>query len=155
MLLFAGRASREALPQPEGMYEALESFNHREFSLRPPAGSRHRSLGLLRFIVLTGLAYVGLGLALDARYRGFPTCFYLLPVLALLLLALLGRGSRRLPLRGMPEETLLAGLAGACAVVSVLREGVMNGPALGFAGLCLVCAGVLLWPGDRRTGQHE
>jgi exo-beta-1,3-glucanase (GH17 family) len=155
LLLFAGKDARQALPQPAGIYEALESFNHRAFTLRPPEGSRHRTLGLLRVVVLAGLAYVGMGLALDPRYRGFPTCLYLLPVLALLLLALLGRGSRRLPLRGMPEETLLAGLAGACALVSVAREGWLNSSALGFAALCVVCAAVLLWPGDRRSDQHQ
>ncbi len=153
-LLFSGAKSRDSLPQPEGVYAAFRSLDHRELRLQPPAGSRHRTLGLLRFIVLAGLAYVAVGLALDPRYRGFPTCLYVLPVLALMLLAMFGRGPRRLRPREMAEETLMAALIGSGAVISLLREGLVNSPASGLAGLCVVCAAILLWPG-RRTSQDQ
>jgi glucan 1,3-beta-glucosidase len=144
-LLLSGSASRDRLPQPRGIHAILR---------RSPADGRHFGLGLLRFVVMAGLAYVALGLALDPRYRGFPTCLYLLPVIALSMLALLGTKPRRLSFRDMAEETLFAAMIGAGAIISVMNEGFENRSCLGLAALCVGFSLVLLWPG-RRAGQHQ
>jgi glucan 1,3-beta-glucosidase len=155
LLAFAGRRSREQLPAPESIFETLDSLDHREFSARPAEHGRIRSLGVLRFVLLLGFAYVCLGLAVDARYRGFPTCLYVLPVMALSLLSLFDRGGRRLQFRLMPEETALAGLAGACALLIALREGWHNPSALGLSGLALAFALSLLIPAGRLPRDHQ
>jgi glucan 1,3-beta-glucosidase len=155
LLAFAGRKSREQLPAPESIFETLDSLDHREFSARPAEHGRIRTLGVLRFVLLLGFAYVGLGLAVDARYRGFPTCLYVLPIMALSLLSLFDRRGRRLQFRLMPEETALAGLAGVCAVLIAFREGWHNPSALGLAGLALAFALSLLIPAGRLARDHE
>jgi glucan 1,3-beta-glucosidase len=155
VLSFSGRKSLERLPAPESIFETLDSLDHREFRARPAAHGRIRTLGVLRFVLLLGFAYVCLGLAVDARYRGFPTCLYVLPVMALSLLSLFDRGGRALQFRLMPEETALAMLAGGCSVVIALREGWHNPSALGLAGLGLTFACSLLIPAGRRARNHE
>jgi exo-beta-1,3-glucanase (GH17 family) len=155
LLAFAGATSRQRLPAPESIHEALSRLDRRELRPRPTADGRSALLGLLRFALLLGLAYVCLGLAVDPRYRGFPTCLYAMPVLALLLLGLLDREARRLRFAQMPEETMLAALSGLCAIVIVLREGLYNPSALGLAGLALVFAGGLLLPAGHFAREHE
>ena len=155
LIAFAGARSRRRLPAPESICETLSRFNRREFWTRPAPAGRSGVLGVLRFVLLLGFAYVCLGLALDPRYRGFPTCLYALPVVALLLLALLDRSARRLRFQQMPEETMLAALTGLCAILIVLREGLANAPALGLAGLGLAFAVGLLLPAGQFASDHE
>jgi exo-beta-1,3-glucanase (GH17 family) len=141
------------LPQPAGAVEALRGLDQRQ--LRPQPIDRHRGLGLLRFALLLGFAFIELGLALDPRYRGFPTCLYAMPVMALLLLTVLDRDAQPRRLREMPEETLLAALVGVGALISVVREGLLNGPALVLAALGLACSLGLLWPPHRLARKHQ
>jgi glucan 1,3-beta-glucosidase len=155
VLAFAGRDSRGRLPAPESIFETLDSLDHRDFSARPATHGRIRTLGVLRFVLLLGFAFVCLGLAVDARYRGFPTCLYLLPVMALSLLSLFDRRGRALQFSLMPEETALAALAGFCAVVIAVREGLYNPQALGLAGLALAFACSLLVPAGRLPREHQ
>ncbi len=158
LLAFAGRDVQRRLPAPASIFEILGSFDHRGH--QPIEGGRSLVLGVLRFALLLGLAYVCLGLAIDARYRGFPSSLYALPILALSLLSVLDRNAHRLRFRQMPEETLLAALAGACAVVIALREGPHNLPALALSGLAIALSGSLLLPGrrfardDQQAQQH-
>jgi len=155
VLAFSGATSRGRLPAPESIHECLSRFDRRELRARPADAGRSGVLGLLRFVLLLGFAYVCLGLAVDPRYRGFPTCLYAMPVLALLLLGLLDREARRLRFAQMPEETMLAALCGGCALVVVLREGLHNPPALGLAGLALVFAGGLMLPAGRLARDYQ
>lgn len=155
VLAFSGATSRRRLPAPESIYEALSRFDRRELAARPADAGRSGMLGLLRFVLLVGFAYVCLGLAVDPRYRGFPTCLYAMPVLALLLLGLLDRQARRLRFAQMPEETMLAALCGGCAVVIVIREGLHNPAGLGLAGLALVFVGGLMLPAGHFARDHQ
>ena len=158
LLAFAGRPAQRALPAPASIFEILGSFDHR--GRQPIEGGRSLALGLLRILLLLGLAYVCLGLAIDARYRGFPSSLYALPILALSLLSLLDRNAPRLRFRQMPEETLLAVLAGGGAAVIALREGLHNLPALGLGALAIALSASLLLPGrrfardDQQAQQH-
>ena len=155
LLALSGRRSRLKLPAPESIFETLGSFDHRELNPRPANPGRSRSLGVLRFALLLGFAYVCLGLAVDSRYRGFPTCLYVMPVIAISLLSLLDRSGRTLRFYLMPEETLLAALAGLCSVVIAINEGPANLPALGLAGLALAFACSLLIPASRLARDDQ
>ncbi|MDO5056971.1 MAG: hypothetical protein Q4E06_06530 [Lautropia sp.] len=94
-------------------------------------------LGICRTILLFGGALMALLLVFDARYRGFPTVLYVLPVFALLLARLQG-----LRLAGAVEERLLAGICLLGAIGFALIEGFANGESLRFAATLVVMAGL-------------
>lgn len=155
VLAFASTRYRDLLPTPASIITAVGSLDRRQGPLRPPDDGSSRGLGVLRFVLLVGFAYVCLGLAVDARYRGFPTCLYALPILGLALLALVDRGRRALRYAQMPEETVLAGLSGLCALVIVVKEGPLNHPALALCALALVLAASVLIPAGRLARQQQ
>ena len=94
-------------------------------------------LGICRSILLFGGALMALLLVFDARYRGFPTVLYMLPVLALLLARLTG-----LRLAGGVEERLLAAVCLFGAIGFALIEGLANGESLRFAATLVLMAGL-------------
>lgn len=67
-----------------------------------------RLLGALRFMVMSGVAYVCLGLAFDGRGRDFPVSLFALPVIAL---ALRDAVSQHAPQMELEREELLLGVA--------------------------------------------
>jgi len=141
------------VPRPAGIGTSLRSFDRRGLP-EPPAGA-NPVLGLLRLIVLIGLSYVCLGLALDARYRGFPISLYLLPLSTLIVLQLEQRPGWRIGRQQMPEEWVLTLLCGLSAVVFAVREGLSNQPALLLAGLVLSFVASQLWLPNRGASQDQ
>jgi glucan 1,3-beta-glucosidase len=141
------------LAKPASLGTSLRGFNRRGLP-EPPTGTSP-VLGLLRLIVLLGLSYVCLGLAIDARYRGFPTSLYVLPLATLTALRLEQRPGWRIGRQQMPEEWLLTLLCGLSAMVFAIREGLNNPPALLLGGLVLCFAASQLWPRNRSASQDQ
>jgi glucan 1,3-beta-glucosidase len=141
------------LPKPANIGTSLRGFDRRGVP-EPPAGA-NPVLGLLRLIVLIGLSYVCLGLAIDARYRGFPISLYVLPLATLTVLQLERRPGWHIGRQQMPEEWLLTLLCGLSALVFAIREGLNNQPALLLAGLVLCFAVSQLGLRNRGPGQDQ
>jgi glucan 1,3-beta-glucosidase len=141
------------LPKPANIGTSLRGFDRRGVP-EPPAGA-NPVLGLLRLIVLIGLSYVCLGLAIDARYRGFPISLYVLPLATLTVLQLERRPGWHIGRHQMPEEWLLTLLCGLSALVFAIREGLNNQPALLLAGLVLCFAVSQLGLRNRGPGQDQ
>ena len=153
LLLVSGLSAQGELPKPASLGTSLLGFDRRGLP-KPPAGA-NPVLGLLRLIVLIGLSYVCLGLAIDARYRGFPISLYVLPLATLTVLQLEQRQGWRIVRQQMPEEWLLTLLCGLSAVIFAIREGLNNPPALLLAGLVLCFAASQLWPRNRSASQDQ
>ena len=153
LLIRSSLSSQGDLPKPASVGISLRGFDRRGLP-KLPAGA-NPVLGLLRLIVLVGLSYVCLGLAIDARYRGFPICLYVLPLATLTVLQIERRPGWRISRQQMPEEWLLTLLCGLSAVVFAIREGLNNQPALLLAGLVLCFALSQLWPGNRGASQDQ
>lgn len=94
-------------------------------------------LGLLRTFFLLAGATMVLLLVFDARYRGFPSVLYALPVFSLLLAQVAG-----FRLGGAIEERILAGVCLVGSISFVLLEGFDNIESLVFAA-CLVLLAAL------------
>jgi glucan 1,3-beta-glucosidase len=141
------------LPKPSNIGTSLRGFDRRGVP-EPPAGA-NPVLGLLRLIVLIGLSYVCLGLAIDARYRGFPISLYVLPLATLTVLQFERRPGWHIGRHQMPEEWLLTLLCGLSALVFAIREGLNNQPALLLAGLVLCFAVSQLGLRNRGPGQDQ
>lgn len=94
-------------------------------------------LGMLRSFFLFAGATMVLLLVFDARYRGFPSVLYLLPVFALLLAQVAG-----FRMAGDVEERLLAAVCLLGAIAFVLLEGFNNQEALRFAATLVLMAGL-------------
>jgi len=141
------------LPKPANIGTSLRGFDRRGVP-EPPAGA-NPVLGLLRLIVLIGLSYVCLGLAIDARYRGFPISLYVLPLATLTVLQFERRPGWHIGRHQMPEEWLLTLLCGLSALVFAIREGLNNQPALLLAGLVLCFAVSQLGMRNRGPGQDQ
>jgi len=141
------------LPKPANIGTSLRGFDRRGVP-EPPAGA-NPVLGLLRLIVLIGLSYVCLGLAIDARYRGFPISLYVLPLATLTVLQFERRPGWHIGRHQMPEEWLLTLLCGLSALVFAIREGLNNQPALLLAGLVLCFAVSQLGLRNRGPGQDQ
>lgn len=155
LLAAAQRDAQRPLTVPDGVGETLRGFNRRALPQAPERG-HSRLLGVLRLVLLVGLFNVCLGLALDARYRGFPLALYALPLLVLSALAVSEPQGWRLRWPQMPEETALTLLCGASAVAWAVREGPQNLPSLVLAGLVLLfCASQLTGLRGQRAGQHQ
>ena len=80
-------------------------------------------------------------LVFDARYRGFPLPLYLMPGVALALLAWLGDR----PPSSAAEERVLALLLGAASLVVAVAEGISNVEAMTYCALSLLIA-LACWP---------
>lgn len=98
-------------------------------------------LGLLRTFFLMAGATMALLLIFDARYRGFPSVLYALPIFSLLMAQLAG-----FRFRGAIEERILAGVCLLGCIGFVLIEGFENRESLVFAG-CLVVMAALATDG--------
>jgi exo-beta-1,3-glucanase (GH17 family) len=112
-----------------------------------------RALSVLRLLLIFGIAYLCLGLALDPRYRDFPLELTVLPAILLALQALLARSSN-LGGTGI-EERMLAATIVACAIASAIIEGPRNVPALAWNGSCLLLGLALLRAPRAQAGEHE
>lgn len=92
---------------------------------------------LLRLVVLLGAATIGLALAFDGRYRGFPLASYAVPAAAFILLQL--RAGRFLqPIVDGREERVLSVIFVGCALYIAISEGPLNWQSLAFCGLLLL-----------------
>ena len=109
--------------------------------------------GLLRLVVLVGAATVGLALAFDGRYRGFPLAAYAFPALAFVALQI-RRGSFLRPDPAGTEERILSLIFVASALYIAWAEGPLNWQALAWCGLLLLFAlGTAgAWRGQRAAG---
>jgi hypothetical protein len=145
------RRDEGTMPVPAGLAELLGNLGGNIARLK----GRERILGLLRFGLLLSLAYHMLGLAFDPRYRDFPLAFFALPVGALLVQALLTPRERLTNLRLTAEESLLAGVIGACAVASAIIEGPRNLPALAFVALSGAAAFSVFWSARGFAREHQ
>lgn len=104
------------------------------------AGTAERYL-LLAFLL--GVAYIHTGLSFDARYRGFPTIFAMLPVLALVLQGLRDFADRTRQILSI-EELVLAWLILLSVPWIVWNETLANASALHWCVWSLLLALTLL-----------
>ncbi len=93
-----------------------------------------RGWRLLRFVWLFSATIVSLLLVVDARYRDFPIALFSTPVIGLALLLIATRQRLQLQI----EERLMAGWLVVAAALTMVIEGIHNGHALAWAGLCLL-----------------
>lgn len=104
-------------------------------------GVRDRLLSIGRLLVLGGACAMAIMLVFDPRYRGFPLPLYLMPGIALALLAWLGDR----PPSSAAEERVLALLLGAASILVAVSEGPTNTQAMIYCALGLVLA-LACWP---------
>jgi glucan 1,3-beta-glucosidase len=104
-------------------------------------GVRDRFVVIGRLLVLAGACAMAIMLVFDARYRGFPLPLYLMPGVALALLAWLGDR----PPSSAAEERVLALLLGAASLVVAVAEGISNVEAMTYCALSLLIA-LACWP---------
>jgi glucan 1,3-beta-glucosidase len=142
----AGTASTAYVPGADVLSDV---FARRRPLRATLAGARLDSL--LRLALLFGVAYSGLGLALDGRFRDFPVATVVLPVAALCLQHWLTRATADSP--GV-EETMLAVIALAAAILVMVLEGPRNGAAWLWCVLSAALALTVLHAGMRAPRQH-
>ncbi len=94
-------------------------------------------LGACRSFLLFAAAIMTLLLVFDARYRGFPTVLYMLPLLGLAMARLAG-----LRLAGAVEERVLAAVCVLGSIAFVLIEGFANGQSLTFGATVVALVAV-------------
>lgn len=128
--------------------------HHSGYRGQQPSGAR--LLGVLRFAVLMGAAYVCLGLLYEGRSRDFPLVLIGLPVAGFVLQAALAIQARTIGEAGR-EELFLGVLLVLSSVIVAWIETVANIRAMLWCGLCAVFAASVIWPHClRRTPQqHE
>jgi glucan 1,3-beta-glucosidase len=117
--------------------------------------ARERALGVLRFVLLFGMAAVCLLLFADPRYRDFPVAVFAVPAGGFGLLALVG--GRRPVLAPGPEECSIAVLIAISTAGIALQEGWQNAQAMEWCGVSLVFAASVIapWLGARaRAGAR-
>jgi exo-beta-1,3-glucanase (GH17 family) len=115
-----------------------------------------RWLGVLRFAVLVGTAYVCLGLVYEGRGRDFPLSTALLPVVGFALHAALASLEKKSNVVGR-EELFLSAVLILSSVAIVWIETVANTRALLWCGLSWLFAASILLPSllGRTTQQHQ
>ncbi|MBL8670121.1 MAG: hypothetical protein JNK11_05675 [Alphaproteobacteria bacterium] len=132
-LLAAGRAPHERRAAVVPFVGVLALLARR--------ATRRDALGLaiaaLRLCVMVAAASTALALAIDPRYRDFPTAVYLGPAIAFL--ALRAMGALATPGDGR-EERGLAALVLALAAIGLAREGLANQEALGWCATLALLA---------------
>jgi exo-beta-1,3-glucanase (GH17 family) len=96
--------------------------------------SRDQTLGLIRWAVLLPAGVLALALAADGRHRDFLPLAFVLPGLALAVLAWRGRGEQI----ARPEDAWIAMLLAVAGPLAVDAPG--NLEALAWAGACLLLA---------------
>ncbi len=108
-------------------------------------GGVRRTLERHAGLLLLGLGFtaavVALQLAFEPRYRDFPFAVYLVPALGFLGL----RVARQVESRGAGVGWL-GGLLVLAGPVVLVRETLVNGPALAWVAVSLLLAVALLWP---------
>jgi len=105
-------------------------------------GAHHsdRTLGILRMLVLSCMAYVCFGLVYEGRGRDFPIVFFILPAVGYVLLDALARfDAKPHTERHLDNEELLLGLCiGLSGVIVIGRETWVNSRAVCWGALCLL-----------------
>ena len=153
MLLRALMAKLAGAGWPEGeLPPAEEALNLMRGRPLPGPTLGERMLGFLQFGFAVAAAAITVALVVDPRYRDFPNAAFLLPSLGLASLAFL----RGLPAAGTDArrvEAVLVALLLAGAAGVLLREGLLNLEALGWAALLVLLA--LPWTLElsRRLGR--
>jgi len=102
----------------------------------------NRLLGVLRFLVLLGAAYVCLALVYDGRGRDFPIALLALPTLAFALVECVTPTRAEALLES--EEQLLAWCVGLAPLYIAWHETFANSRAIAWCGLCVLLAVTLL-----------
>src|SRR5690606_13101853 len=113
-------------------------------------GVRERLLPIGRLLILAGACAMAIMLVFDSRYRGFPLPLYLMPGVALALLAWLGDR----PPSSAAEERILALLLGAASLVVGFAEGASNTEAMVYCALGVVLA-LACWPRPVARTAHR
>ncbi|HET6431923.1 glycosyl hydrolase family 17 protein [Dyella sp.] len=106
----------------------------------------------LRFGWLLVLAYEGLLLVFDGRYRDFPLGLFALPAVGYALVAMLGRawpGERR------REETFLAVVVPLLAAIVLAQELAISPVAWLWLGLNMLAGFAVLWPAAHQQHRAE
>jgi hypothetical protein len=133
-----------ARPAPIGAFIHWFSSNSHEYR------SIERSLGLMRMLLLFGVAALCLLHVADPRYRDFPLALYSMPVCGYALLALgswlNGAFARDRRAHSHIEERVLAIWLVPAAISISLREGWANPYAQLWAALCLLFAAAIWLP---------
>jgi exo-beta-1,3-glucanase (GH17 family) len=119
--------------------------------LRRPTADAPHLLGLWQWLVLFPAGVLALSMAVDGRHRDFLTLAYLMPAVAMIILAWQSRDSAR---EDRPEAAWLAGLLLVSGPLAV--DAWSNREAWAWAGVCLLLA--LPWlprlgPELRRLGR--
>jgi exo-beta-1,3-glucanase (GH17 family) len=109
-------------------------------------------LSLSRLVFLFGLAYIGILLTLDSRYRDFPVMAAVLPVAALWMYSLVNRPN--VAIERPLEELLLTYWLAVASVWIALAEGWENVQAMLWCGLNLWVALTVIWE-DRQARYTE
>lgn len=144
------RGWREA-ESPRALPAAARAVD--DFAARWHGGDGARAvLSVARLVFLFGLAYIGLLLTLDSRYRDFPVVAAVLPAAALWLHSLVSAHHRTIerPL----EELLLCHWLTVASVWIALAEGFENLQSVAWCALNLWSALTLLWT-DHRARDAE
>ncbi|WP_114241589.1 glycoside hydrolase family 17 [Dyella sp. C9] len=117
----------------------------------PPRAEPNR---VVRFVWLFGLAFYGLLLAFDGRYRDFPLGLFWLPALGYLLAAVLDVGNSVMP---SVEERFLGCLMPLLAAIAVAQEIGLSPPAWMWLGVNLALGGAVLigWRRAARLQSHQ
>lgn len=139
----ADRSRAPAGPDASGLPSAASAARLLLSESRLPG--RDGTIALLRLAVLFGAATMTVLLVFDARYRGFPWPLYVVPAMALVLLALASDG----PPRQAREERLLATVIAAGVPVVAWMEQAQSAQAWTW----LVVAACLAYGGWGRPGR--
>lgn len=150
----ARSVSGSAIPRPAPIGAFVHWFNSNSAEYR----SIERSLGLMRMVLLFGVATLCLLHVADPRYRDFPLALYGLPVCGYALLALAswlnGAFDRDHRAHSHIEERVLATWLVPAAISISLREGWANPYAQLWAGLCLLFA-LTIWLPQLHTRRRR
>ncbi len=115
--------------------------------------ARERALGLLRFLLLFGMAVLCLLLFADPRYREFPVAIFIIPSCGYGLLLLVSE--RPGELTPQPEERAIAWVVAVSTAGIALREGWHNGQAMQWCCVCLVFAAAVIAPWLRSAARSD
>jgi exo-beta-1,3-glucanase (GH17 family) len=139
-----------ALRQPASIASVVRSWGH-----GAPHVVNSRLLGVLRFLLLAGLAYVCLALTYEGRGRDFPLALIVLPITTLVLLDVLTRARAAFTLEN--EELLLAACIGLSALYIAWQETFVNTRAIAWSSLSLLYALLLCWRAmyPHQRAEHE
>ncbi len=134
-------------PAPVAALARWFTTNESEFD----AGER--ALGLLRFILLFGMAVLCLLLFADPRYREFPVAIFIVPACGYGLLSLVSE--RRGDSKYQPEERAIALVVAICSMGIAIQEGWQNAQAMQWCAACLIFAASVIAPWQRSGARSD